>query len=73
MIQIEFLGPLGNKTIQSQAKDFYALKEELQRIPEIKPWLQDCAIALNNEIISSLNTPLKPGDKVTLLPPVCGG
>ncbi|AWI33857.1 MoaD/ThiS family protein [Helicobacter apodemus] len=73
MIEIEFLGPLGNKVLQSNAKDFYDLKEELQQIPEIRIWLKDCAIALNNEIITSLDTPLKSGDRVLLLPPVCGG
>lgn len=73
MIEVEFLGPLGNKTFQSQAKDFYALKQELQVIPELQDWLKDCAIALNNEIVSSLDTPIKNGDKIVLLPPVCGG
>lgn len=73
MIEVEFLGPLGNKTYQSNAQDFYALKEELQAIPELKEWLKDCAIALNNTIITSLDTPLKAGDKIALLPPVCGG
>ena len=36
MIEIEFLGPLGNKVLQSNAKDFYNLKEELKQIPEIR-------------------------------------
>lgn len=67
------MGPLGNKTFQSQAEDFHALKQELQAIPELNGWLKDCAIALNNEIVTSLDTPIKNGDKVVLLPPVCGG
>ncbi|WP_299547525.1 MoaD/ThiS family protein [uncultured Helicobacter sp.] len=73
MIEVEFLGPLGNKTYQSNAANLHALKEELQAIPEINPWLKDCAIAINNTIISSLETPIKEGDKIALLPPVCGG
>ncbi len=73
MIEVEFLGPLGNKTFKSQAKDFHELKQELQVIPDLKDWLKDCAIALNNEIVTSLDIPIKKGDKIVLLPPVCGG
>lgn len=73
MVEVEFLGPLGNQTRISNATTLYALKEELQTIPEINVWLEDCAIALNNTIISSLDTPIKDGDKIALLPPVCGG
>ncbi|MCI5968433.1 MoaD/ThiS family protein [Helicobacter sp.] len=73
MVEVEFLGPLGNKTHKSNATTLYALKEELQAIPEINAWLKDCAIALNHTIISSLDTPIKDGDKIALLPPVCGG
>ncbi len=73
MIEVEFLGPLGNKTYKANANDLYALKEELQKIPEIEPWLKDCAIALNDEIITSLDKTINKGDRVALLPPVCGG
>ncbi|WP_026943295.1 MoaD/ThiS family protein [Helicobacter rodentium] len=73
MVEVEFLGPLGNQTFQSQATDFHALKQELQAIPDLKDWLKDCAIALNDEIVTSLDTPIKNGDKIVLLPPVCGG
>lgn len=73
MIEVEFLGPLGNKAFKSQAKDFHELKQELQAITDLKDWLKDCAIALNNEIVTSLDTPIKKGDKIVLLPPVCGG
>ena len=73
MIEIDFLGPLGNKTYTSNATNLHVLKEELKAIPELQDWLKDCAIALNNEIISSLDTPIKEGDKIVLLPPVCGG
>lgn len=73
MIEVEFLGPLGNKTYTSNAINLQALKKELQAIPEINIWLKDCAIALNNEIVTSLDIPIKKGDKIALLPPVCGG
>lgn len=73
MIEVEFLGPLGNKTYTSNAMDLHMLKEELQAISEINLWLKDCAVALNGTIITSLDVPIKDGDKIVLLPPVCGG
>ncbi|MDD6055349.1 MAG: MoaD/ThiS family protein [Helicobacter sp.] len=73
MIEVEFLGPLGNKSYKSEAKSLKELKEELQNIIELKEWLSECAIALNDKIICSLDVELKNGDKVVLLPPVCGG
>ena len=73
MIEVELLGPLGNQKFTINAKDFYALKKELQQDSAIQNWLKDCAIALNDEIVQSLDTPLKDGDKVVILPPVCGG
>ncbi|ELW4939927.1 MoaD/ThiS family protein, partial [Campylobacter coli] len=36
-------------------------------------WLELCAISLNDEIVFDENTSLKDGDKIALLPPVCGG
>ncbi|MCH5322358.1 MAG: MoaD/ThiS family protein [Helicobacter sp.] len=73
MVKIEFLGPLGNKSLNSNATNFSELKAELQQIPELQNWLDSCAIALNDVLISTLDTPLSDGDKVSLLPPVCGG
>ncbi|WP_171822476.1 MoaD/ThiS family protein, partial [Campylobacter jejuni] len=35
--------------------------------------LELCAVSLNDEIIFDENTKLKDGDKIALLPPVCGG
>ncbi|HHE07470.1 MAG TPA: MoaD/ThiS family protein, partial [Chlorobaculum parvum] len=45
----------------------------LQQDPELKPWLDNSAVAVNDTLVSGLETPLKDGDKVSLLPPVCGG
>ena len=73
MIKVEFLGPLGDKTITSEAKSLYELKEELKQNKELESWLPTCAIALNDVLVSSLDTPLKEGDRISLLPPVCGG
>ena len=44
MVTIELLGPLGNKSLTSEAKNFYELKQELQKDTEIQKWLQHCAM-----------------------------
>lgn len=74
MISVEFLGPLSNFGImQCEAKNFGELKELLAQKKELIKWLQICAVAVNDEIISDNNFALKNGDKVVILPPVCGG
>ena len=45
----------------------------LQDDATMSEWLKNCAVAVNNTMVSSLETPLKSGDKISLLPPVCGG
>jgi molybdopterin synthase sulfur carrier subunit len=40
---------------------------------QVSSWLNSCAVALNDKIITSRDIELKSGDKVSLLPPVCGG
>jgi molybdopterin synthase sulfur carrier subunit len=35
--------------------------------------LENCAVAVNDKLVSSKNVALQSGDKVSLLPPVCGG
>jgi molybdopterin synthase sulfur carrier subunit len=36
-------------------------------------WLENCAVAVNDLLVSSRDVALKDGDRVVLLPPVCGG
>jgi sulfur-carrier protein len=45
----------------------------LQEDEEMNEWLKNSAVAVNDTLVSSLEAPLKDGDKVSLLPPVCGG
>jgi len=40
---------------------------------ELKKWLNICAVAVNDEIVNDINFALKEGDKISILPPVCGG
>ena len=73
MVSVEFLGPIGKKPIQMEAKSLKDVAKELQKDEELKKWLGECAVAVNDRLVQSLDVELKAGDKITLLPPVCGG
>ncbi|HEF9709151.1 TPA: MoaD/ThiS family protein [Campylobacter coli] len=73
MVKVEFLGPINKEKLELEVKNLKELKEILQKDESLKEWLELCAISLNDEIIFDENTKLKDGDKIALLPPVCGG
>ncbi|EAL5963728.1 MoaD/ThiS family protein [Campylobacter jejuni] len=73
MVKVEFLGPINKNNLELEVKNLKELKEILQKDESLKEWLELCAVSLNNEIIFDENTKLKDGDKIALLPPVCGG
>ncbi len=73
MVQVEFLGPIGKNPIALEAKNLKDVAKELQKDEELKKWLGECAVAVNDRLVQTLDVELKEGDRVTLLPPVCGG
>lgn len=73
MIEVEFLGPIKKPKLELEITSLKELKEFLQKDEELQTWLELCAISLNEKIITDINTPLKSGDKIALLPPVSGG
>ncbi|MBN2895970.1 MAG: MoaD/ThiS family protein [Campylobacterales bacterium] len=73
MVSVEFLGPIGKSPLQLQVQSLRELSALLAQDPELSAWLQSCAVAVNDVLVSSLDTPLRSGDRVALLPPVCGG
>ncbi|EOI0353972.1 MoaD/ThiS family protein [Campylobacter coli] len=73
MVKVEFLGPINKENLELEVKNLKELKEILQKDESLKEWLELCAISLNDEIIFDENTKLKDGDKIALLPPICGG
>ncbi|EAI3269057.1 MoaD/ThiS family protein [Campylobacter jejuni] len=73
MVKVEFLGPINKENLELEVKNLKELKEILQKDESLKEWLGLCAVSLNDEIIFDENTKLKDGDKIALLPPVCGG
>ncbi len=72
-VKVEFLGPIGLEAKEFNVANLQELRSELQKIEALSEWLKLSAVALNDEIIEDLNTPLKDGDRLVLLPPVCGG
>ena len=73
MVRVEFMGPIQMPSQEFDVASFEELRECLLKIPEVSQWLESSAIAVNDKMIHSLDVPLKDGDKVVLLPPVCGG
>ncbi len=73
MIKIEFLGPIKKESIFIEANNLKEVAAILQKDLELKEWLKNCAVAVNDKIVHSVDIPLKDGDKISLLPPVCGG
>ncbi len=73
MITVEFLGPIGIKPMQLYIDNLQQLSDMLKDHEKVSSWLENCAVAVNDILIQDKNIELKPGDKVSLLPPVCGG
>ncbi len=73
MIKVEFLGPLNRDTIEVDIKSLNDLKEMFKEDTRLQEWLEICAVAVNDSLVCSLDTKVESGDKITLLPPVCGG
>jgi len=73
MVTIEFLGPIQKAPLTLEAASLRDVAKVLKEDPEMGQWIENCAVAVNDTLVSSLDTTLQSGDKVSLLPPVCGG
>ena len=73
MVTIEFLGPIQKENITLEASTLNDVAAHLNTDVELKTWLETCAVAINDTMVMDLNTELKNGDRISLLPPVCGG
>lgn len=73
MVTIEFLGPIQKAPLTVEASSLRDVAEVLKQDSEMAQWLDNCAVAVNDTLVASLDTTLQSGDKVSLLPPVCGG
>ncbi len=73
MIRVEFLGPIAREPMEVEVRDLAELSRILFEEETIRPWLQKCAVAVNDVMVKDPKLPLKAGDRVSILPPVCGG
>ena len=73
MVRVEFLGPIGKKPLEVDITNLNQLAEILQKDEQMLEWLKNSAVAINDTLVSSLECELKDRDKISLLPPVCGG
>lgn len=73
VVKVEFLGPIGKKDMEIDAKNLQEIKEILKKEEDLKEWLEICSVAVNDKIVNSLDVKIMSNDKISLLPPVCGG
>ncbi|PAF51538.1 MoaD/ThiS family protein [Helicobacter sp. 13S00477-4] len=73
MVIVEFMGPINENKIELDVKNLFELKIKLQEIPAIAKWLDLSAVAVNDVLVEDIDMELKNGDRVVVLPPVCGG
>lgn len=73
MVKVEFLGPINKNTMEVEIKNLNDLSEILKDDSDVSTWLKTCAVAINDTLIVTKDVELKDGDRVSLLPPVCGG
>ena len=73
MVTIEFLGPIGIAPMNLDITTLEQLSEILKEDERVQNWLLNSAVAINDVLVKDKTITLKDGDKVSLLPPVCGG
>jgi len=73
LVTVEFLGPIQKESLKLEIANLDELAKILQNDEEMQPWLENSAVAVNDMLVSSRDIELKDGDRVALLPPVCGG
>jgi molybdopterin synthase sulfur carrier subunit len=73
MVKVEFLGPIGKAPMEMEASTLADVSAQLKEDDSLIKWLDKCAVALNDTMVNDLETELKDGDRVSILPPVCGG
>ena len=73
MVNVEFLGPINKEPLNLEIKNLNELSTILKDDEQLVSWLEKCAVAVNDTLINSKDIELNSGDRVSLLPPVCGG
>lgn len=73
LIKVEFLGPINKNPIYVEIKNLNELSSILKENKSLDEWLEISAIAVNDVLVSNKDIKLNNGDRISILPPVCGG
>jgi len=73
MVKVEFLGPIDKAPVEMEAKSLREVSQKLKEDLSLVDWLDKCAVAHNDTMVNSLDIALQDGDRISILPPVCGG
>ncbi len=73
MVIVEFLGPIALAPLEVEAETLGDVAKVLQANSLLEPWLPKCAVAVNDKMVADMSHKLSDGDRISLLPPVCGG
>lgn len=73
MAKVEFLGPMARPSIEVDIQNLQELKTFFKDDAQLQEWLAICAVAVNDTLVCALDMPISSNDKISLLPPVCGG
>ncbi len=73
MARVEFLGPIDRKPMEVDIKNLKELKDIFKNDEKLQEWLKISAVAVNDTLVNSLDVKIEEGDKISILPPVCGG
>jgi molybdopterin synthase sulfur carrier subunit len=73
LVRVEFLGPIQKEPLELDINNLNELAKILQDDTQMQEWLENSAVAVNDTLVGSRDFELKDGDRVALLPPVCGG
>jgi molybdopterin synthase sulfur carrier subunit len=73
MAKLEFLGPINREPMIVDISNLRELKEILNKDEALSEWLENSAVAVNDVMVASLDIEVGEKDKISILPPVCGG
>jgi len=73
MVKVEFLGPINKDSLELDISNLSQLSDILKKDESLHQWIENSAIAINDILVNDKNHTLNDGDKISLLPPVCGG
>ena len=66
MVTVEFLGPIGKAPMELDIKNLKELSDELNKDEQLKSWLANCAVAVNDTMVAALGQRVSPAPRRAL-------